>query len=153
MQTQHRPFLVSGKEGDEISLPLAASWTRNYRQMQPNETISHLFGQEILKQILAQDGCMGIRIYYSNSLRLNLWQRFILSISNFLRKVIANAEGEKHLILVGVENTGIDQIPRGAGATDANLMAASDAAAPKYTLAQQAIPCPGSAGCPQNELT
>lgn len=151
MQTQQRPFPVSGKEGDEINPKLASQWTRNYRSMQPNETISHLFGNEIINQILKQEGCIGLRIYYANSLPVNGWQRLVLGFSNFLRKTVANGTGEKHVILVGVENSGKDQIPHGV--LQQHTLVATGIQEPFRILAQQAIPCPGSAGCPENELT
>src|SRR5690606_41368645 len=81
--------------------------------MRHNERISHFLGREHLQNLLNQEGCLGIRIYYANSLRLNGWQRFLLAISNFLRKDLAGAEGEEHLILVGSTREGKDQLPGG----------------------------------------
>lgn len=156
MTTQQKEFPITGKEGDPITLKTAAQWTRNYRQTNPNETISHFFGNEILNQILSQQGNMGIRIYYSNSLRLNGWQRFVLAISNFLRKTIADAEGEKHLILAGVAIDGSDQLPdcHCEDNSPRTLMASSEEVGDQnFILGQQAMPCPGAPGCPKNVLT
>src|SRR5690606_1241389 len=111
MQTKPSEFPITGREGAPIDLKTATQWTRNYRRMRPNERISHLFGREHLQDLLNQEGCLGIRIYYANSLRLNAWQRFLLAISNFLRKGLAGAEGEEHLILVGSTREGKDQLP------------------------------------------
>lgn len=54
----------NGKEGEEISLAKGSELTSAYRNLNPGETLGHFFGKEILNQILEQDGCMGIRIYY-----------------------------------------------------------------------------------------
>ena|ERR1700741_2298175 len=56
----------TGNEAEKFPLETAAEWTRNYRQTIENgDTIAHFFGKNIIKEILAQDGCMGIRIYYA----------------------------------------------------------------------------------------
>lgn len=166
MQTKETDFPITGKEGAPIELETAIRWTRNYRHMRPGERISHFFGRVHLQALLDQEGCMGIRIYYANSLKLNGWQRFILSISNFLRKEIAGAEGEEHLILVGSTREGKDQLPdKSAAASEPapdggqeqgvqtmsarmQLMSTSN-----FQVIEQSNPCPGSPGCPKNELT
>lgn len=54
----------NGSEGEQINLQTAAAWTANYRQT--GAVIrAHFFGRDILEDILEQDGCMGIRIYYA----------------------------------------------------------------------------------------
>jgi len=55
----------NGKEGKAISLNLGAQMTGNYRNNNPGEILGHFFGRDILKQILDQEGCMGIRLYYA----------------------------------------------------------------------------------------
>ena len=54
----------NGTEGGAISLQDGASLTREYRKKNPNETKGHFFGKDILLQIINQEGCMGIRMYY-----------------------------------------------------------------------------------------
>lgn len=150
MQTQDNAFPITGKEGAPIDLQTAIRWTGNYRQMRPHERISHFFGRTHLQALLEQEGCMGIRIYYSNSLSLNPWQRFIMWISNFLRKQVAGAEGEEHLILVGSDREGKDQLP----VTDApQTIMYSTQAGSGFEIIEQSNPCPGSPGCPKNGLT
>src|SRR5690606_11458795 len=109
--------------------------------------------------------CMGLRIYYANSKPLSSFQKFILSISNFLRH-ISDAVGEKHLIVVGSDKHGHDQLPKGGGDDlknrEGNIEAKNYATAQnsmysgggnqEHIIAEQASPCPG-AGCPKNELT
>ena len=70
----------AGSEGSPISLALAATWTKNYRDNNPGQTIAHFFGTDIIQQILSQGTCMGIRIYYA-----------------------ADDSGAKQLILVGAD--------------------------------------------------
>lgn len=164
METQTRTEQrqpITGKEGAEIEVGVAADWTKNYRTRHPGSTISQFFGVEILQQILQQPDCLGIRIYYANSKSLNGWQRFIVAIANFLVRVLADAEGEKHLILAGATREGLDQIPEtdpsGAKEVEMKVMSlkiSTAAAGSKTTiLAEQSMPCPGAAGCPQNALT
>ena len=93
---------ITGKEGAEIELHIAAEWTRNHRQRNPHGSISQFFGQEILQRLLQQPGSLGIRIYYGNSQKLNGWQRFIFAIANFLKKTLAGGVGEDHFILAAV---------------------------------------------------
>lgn len=71
----------NGKEGGEIPLATAAEMTAAYRAQNPNETLAHYFGKDIILQILAQEKCVGIRIYYG-----------------------LNRDGGKELILVGVDS-------------------------------------------------
>lgn len=54
----------NGSEGGTIALSTASTWTENYRNANPRKTKAHFFGKDIINQILAQQGCMGIRIYY-----------------------------------------------------------------------------------------
>jgi hypothetical protein len=56
----------NGTEGAPIALDKAASWTANYKVTIPSNGIkAHFFGKDILNQILSQEGCMGIRMYYA----------------------------------------------------------------------------------------
>jgi hypothetical protein len=158
METSQNDNPITGKEGEEIDLQLAASWTKNYRHKHPKETISQFFGKEILEKILAQENCLGIRFYYAHDKPLNGWQRCIVSLSNFILKVIGNVEGEKHLIITGVLSTGMDQLPDfNKSATEAQLAPKVElktfASSGTYTLGEMSAPCPGSPGCPKNALT
>jgi hypothetical protein len=157
METTTKQFPIVGNEGSAINLEVAAEWTGNHRERHPNNVISHFFGQQILQQILSQPECMGLRIYYANSKKLNGWQKFITSIANFLIKVVADCEGERHFIVAGVSKDGQDQLPPPAlKAEDANgqpQTIMSYHAGSGNTLGEQSSPCPGSSGCPQNALT
>ncbi|TAE89020.1 MAG: hypothetical protein EAY81_02545 [Bacteroidetes bacterium] len=76
----------NGNEGAPIDLALAAQWTANYRTNNPSGIRAHFFGRDILEKILAQEGCMGIRMYYA-----------------------LNDEGEQQLVLVGADAGEKDQ--------------------------------------------
>ena len=56
------PF--NGSEGEAIPLRTAEAYTAKYRENNPGAVLGHFFGKDILKEILAQEGCMGIRFYY-----------------------------------------------------------------------------------------
>ena len=53
-----------GKEGGLITLASGASLTRTFRTNFPNQVKGRFFGKNILNDILAQQGCMGIRMYF-----------------------------------------------------------------------------------------
>lgn len=71
----------TGNEAEEFPLTTAAQWTKNYRDsITSGDTIAHFFGKNIINDIIAQEGCMGIRIYYA-----------------------LDAERKKQLIIVGAD--------------------------------------------------
>jgi len=132
MEEKCNPVLT-GREGGPIDLEKAASWTKNYRERNPGETISHFFGKEILENILKQPGCLGIRFYYAH-----------------------DHEGRRHLVIAGAMSDGSDQINERhhehhehhngthAATTTGHIL---------YEVGDQSTPCPGSPGCPKNVLS
>src|SRR4051812_45945921 len=56
----------SGNENHDITLSEAASWTANYRSAHPGEIKAHFFGKNAIQDILDQENCVGIRIYYAH---------------------------------------------------------------------------------------
>ncbi len=72
------PF--TGSENHSITLSQAAQWTRNYRIANPGQTLAHYFGKQAIIDILNQETCVGLRVYYA-----------------------LDDAGEKQLILVGVD--------------------------------------------------
>ena len=68
----------NGTEGGQISLTDAAKMTEEYRKNNPNRKKARFFGKDILQELLNQENCMGIRIYYGES-----------------------EDGERELVLVG----------------------------------------------------
>lgn len=55
------PF--NGTEGSAIDITTAADYTANYRLEYPGSVQAIFMGKDILNAILAQEGCMGIRVY------------------------------------------------------------------------------------------
>lgn len=70
----------TGNENHDFPLSTASDWTKNYRDANPGQTKGHYFGGAAISAILAQAGCVGIRIYYA-----------------------LDDAGEKQLIITGVE--------------------------------------------------
>jgi len=70
----------NGTEGGSISLTTGAALTAEYRKQNPGETKGHFFGKDILHDLLNQQGCMGIRMYYG-----------------------LDEDGNKELVLVGAD--------------------------------------------------
>lgn len=79
--------LFNPHAGGAMEVDIAAGWTKNYRDKHPGETISHFFGRGIIEDLLAQDGCVGIRFYHAY-----------------------DHDGKKHLVVVGVHPDGKDQV-------------------------------------------
>ncbi len=54
-----------GNEGKKVSLQEAAEWTSNYRKsVQSGQTIAQFIGKNKLIELLEQENCVGVRIYY-----------------------------------------------------------------------------------------
>ena len=78
----------NGSEGEAIALSEAAALTANYRESQGDTTgtvKAHFFGRDILQNILDQENCVGIRMYYG-----------------------LDENGGRQLVLVGVDQAGQD---------------------------------------------
>lgn len=78
----------TGNEADPLDLATASEWTARYGQRQPGHLETHFFGRKIIEQILAQPGCMGLRVYYA-----------------------LDPKNNRHLLVVGAEATQDDQLP------------------------------------------
>ena len=130
METE-RKHVITGREGGPIEPEVAASWTKNFREKHPDETISQFFGKEILERILAQEGCLGIRFYYAH-----------------------DHHGKKHLVIAGVNSDGSDQVHHHDKEAKAAAPAGKAPAGPVlYEVGDQSMPCPGSPGCPKGLLS
>ncbi len=65
----------NGSEGKFITLSEGADLTGEFRSSNPTQPLAYFFGRDKLEELLAQDNCMGIRIYFgekNNSLQLVL---------------------------------------------------------------------------------
>jgi len=162
-ETQQARGIITGNEGAVISLDDAALYTANHRHRSPRgSAISQLFGQVIVNKILAQPGCLALRIYYANRQQLSGFQRFFVAIGNFFIKTIANADGDMRFVISGVTEDGEDMLPHdmkgetvmsttfSTNAKTFKLMSALDDG---NSLGDDSYPCPGSTGCPKNKLT
>lgn len=67
--------------GEEIGAELGAKMVKDFQDANPNELLGHFIGRNVIDQILAQPGCVGVRFY--NAL---------------------NESGEKTLVYVGVNS-------------------------------------------------
>jgi hypothetical protein len=86
----------NGSEGDPIDLATAQNWTAHYRATtNPDDIQAHFFGSEILRQLLDEPGCVGIRMYYA-----------------------IDDDGSKKLLLVGVDSHGENLLPAANGKLD-----------------------------------
>jgi hypothetical protein len=55
-----------GNESEVITLQEATDWTANYRQtISASDVRAHFFGKTKLLDLLDQDECVGVRIYYA----------------------------------------------------------------------------------------
>jgi len=109
----------NGSEGDPLDLHTAKQWTANYRNTlsSSDEISAHYFGAEIIQQILSESNCVGIRIYYA-----------------------IDDNGEKKLILVGVDSEGENLLSTAGGKIGDG----------ENTIADYSWPCPDY--CPGNGL-
>lgn len=73
--------------GEEIGLELGAQFISTYRKANPSDVTAYYVGRNILDQVLAQPGCVGMRFYNAY-----------------------NEAGEKTLVYVGVTAQGNDML-------------------------------------------
>jgi hypothetical protein len=106
-----------GTEGDPIDLAVAKRWTANYRAVNSTGVQAHYFGNEIINQLLQRPGCVGIRMYYA-----------------------INDEGERKLLLIGVDSKGENMMPSSSGRTGDD----------EDPVVDFSFPCPSV--CPSNGL-
>ena len=69
--------------GEEIGVELGTQMVKGYLQANPSDVHSYLIGRDIIDQILAQPGCVGIQFYNAY-----------------------NEIGKKTLVYVGVDQNG-----------------------------------------------
>lgn len=69
--------------GEEVGYEMGTEFISNYRNANPNETLSYVIGKNIIEKILAQPGCEGIHFYNA-----------------------INEYGKKTLVYVGIDKDG-----------------------------------------------
>lgn len=77
----------TGAEAGAISLDEASGLAMNYQTTNPEGVKSHFFGRESIETILAQEGAVGVRIYYG-----------------------LDEAGVQHLVMVGADADQNDQV-------------------------------------------
>ncbi|HEY4107491.1 hypothetical protein [Puia sp.] len=75
--------------GEEISHETATEFVESYKQKHAGEREGYILGRNIIDQILAQPGCVGMRFYYG-----------------------LNEEGQKTLVYVGIDANGQDLLKK-----------------------------------------
>jgi hypothetical protein len=80
----------NGTEGAPIDENIAGDWTSTFRDTASKGNNAHFFGRNILEQLLAQEGAMGIRFYYG-----------------------IDDKGERQLLAVGADADQNDQLENG----------------------------------------
>lgn len=78
---------LTAEVGAEIGQELGAQMISTYRQENPTDTLGYFIGRNILEQVLAQPGCVGIKFYNAY-----------------------NEMGQKTLVYVGVNTSGNDML-------------------------------------------
>ena len=69
--------------GEEVGVELGTQMVKSYQQANPSDVHSYLIGRNIIDQILAQPGCVGVKFYNAY-----------------------NENGEKTLVYLGVDLNG-----------------------------------------------
>lgn len=57
----------NGSEGSFIEMGEGAKMTAAYREAQPGDNLCIFFGSEMLRELMEQDGAMGLRFYFAHS--------------------------------------------------------------------------------------
>ncbi len=78
---------LTAAAGAEIGLELGVQFISAYRSANPTDALGYYVGRNILEQVLAQPGCVGIKFYNAY-----------------------NEAGEKTLVYVGVNAAGADML-------------------------------------------
>lgn len=78
--------MFKGNEGEKITLQEAEKFTKNYRISEKIEAVKAEFiGKELVNEILNQDKCVGLRLYFGK-----------------------NEKGDLNIIVVGADKDGND---------------------------------------------
>ena len=79
--------MLTAEAGAEVGVELGSQMISAYRQTNPTDTLGYFIGRNILEQVLAQPGCVGIKFYNAY-----------------------NESGAKTLVYVGVDAAGNDML-------------------------------------------
>lgn len=91
---QNRSF--SPTVGENIGYEKGAVMVKRWYDANPNDVLSHFVGRDIIEQILAQPGCVGIRIFGALN-ELGIRQPVMVGVDangkNILNYNVVNADG------------------------------------------------------------
>lgn len=90
--------MLTATVGEEIGQQLGAQMISAYRKQNPEDVVSYFIGRNILEEIMAQPGCVGIKFYNAY-----------------------NEVGEKTLVYVGVNGEGFDMLTISSVGVDGQL--------------------------------
>lgn len=128
---ERRPF--TGDEAAPLDLRTAARWTATDRERNAQlarQPQAYFFGRKIIDRILAQPGCVGLRVHSATD----------------------PDTGQRHLLITGVDERQNDQLPpldaapRPLRPAALGASAAEQPADPDFVIAEMAIPCPNQCG-------
>lgn len=93
---------LTAEVGAEVGVELGAQMISSYRQANPTDTVGYFIGRNILEQVMAQPGCVGIKFYNAY-----------------------NEAGAKTLVYVGINAAGNDMLSIASVNTNGKLEAAN----------------------------
>ncbi|HEY9046414.1 MAG TPA: hypothetical protein VIN08_10985 [Ohtaekwangia sp.] len=104
-------YKLSPDVGKPISKETADKWIKNHDEKHPEKDSikARFFGINAISDLLSQDGCIGMRIYYAT-----------------------NDDGEKQLLLVGAREDGSNIWPDGTDANASGLIVDASNPCPPY---------------------
>ena len=106
-----KPSMLTATVGEEIGQQLGAQMISAYRKQNPEDVVSYFIGRNILDQILAQPGCVGLKFYNAY-----------------------NEVGQKTLVYVGVNREGADMLTISTVGVDGLLSSERGIVADRVTI-------------------
>lgn len=103
MQTELLTKRTISSIGEEITHELGAKMVKSYQDANPTDVHSYIIGKDIISQILAQPGCVGIKFY--NAYDENLQKTMVY--------VGLNNDAKPILQISSVTNEGVLEIKKG----------------------------------------
>jgi len=115
-------------KGEKITRKEARKWIKNYKdkhEADANFLSSMLFDKKIVKSMLSETGCEGLRIYNA-----------------------MDDAGKLHFVLIATDASGNNILPDQDDYTAAKTI--EQVATGTVIIINNGMPCPGTPGCPQN---
>lgn len=108
---------LTAEVGAEVGVELGSQMISSYRQANPTKTVGYFIGRNILEQVLAQPGCVGIKFYNAY-----------------------NEAGTQTLVYVGVDVAGNDMLSITSINTDGRLEALKGIVADRIKVIKEPPP-------------